>query len=191
MTQYIKKPLPIEACQVIQGIDVDIPDWLEEALINNFISLADHGLDIIPHEGNPNGGKVIWGDYIIKGEIYSCKADIFEASYDVVSENLSDDFLHLNGEPVELTQVTEFVDNVNLSKIDIKLQSAPVSEVGIDGLQIDDVIVVIKDILQSFQNAYPCAETSNAILHLRNAKDQCDLRRENRIKRGVEGTSQT
>lgn len=103
---------------------------------------------------------------------------------------MEEHFLHLNGEPLKLEEVTEFVDKVNLNHIEIILQSAPVSEVGINGLQIDDVIVIIKDILQSFQNSFPCEETAEAINHLVKAKEWCDIRKENRIKRGVEGTSQ-
>jgi hypothetical protein len=99
-------------------------------------------------------------------------------------------FLYLNNQPVDLTQVTEFVDKVDLNHIVIKLQSAPISEVGIDGLQIDDVIIVVKDILRSFQNRFPCEETAEAINHLVKAKEWCDIRTENRKKRNVEGTSQ-
>lgn len=99
-------------------------------------------------------------------------------------------FLHLNGEPVNLTQVTEFVDKVDLNCIKIKLQSAPISEVGIDGLQIDDVIEIVKNIIQSFNARFPCRENSMCITHLDEAQLWLIKRKLDREKRNVEGTSQ-
>lgn len=86
MPFYIKKPIEIEAYRF--GID-DMPDWFYEQ-IGKSIELAyvDGGLvpgaEIHTLEGLMTA-KV--GDYVIqgiKGEIYPCKADIFEASYDPV-----------------------------------------------------------------------------------------------------------
>lgn len=96
-------------------------------------------------------------------------------------------FLRLNNEPVSLDNVTEFVNNVNLSRIEIQLQSAPVSEVGIDGLQIDDVIEVIKNIIQSFNATFPCKENAMVITKLDEAQSWLHKRKLDREKRNVEG----
>jgi hypothetical protein len=85
MKQYRKKPIIIEAVQYDDSMRVtgDLPD----------------GVYIVPtHEGDMpvihtlEGDMIVRrGDYIIrgiKGELYPCKPDIFEASYDAVdSEN--------------------------------------------------------------------------------------------------------
>ena len=99
-------------------------------------------------------------------------------------------YLFLNQTPVFLEDVTQFVDKVNLSEIGIKLQSAPISEVGIDGLQIDDVIELIKNIIQSFNTAFPCRENTMCINHLDEAQLWLIKRKLDREKRNVEGTSQ-
>jgi hypothetical protein len=100
------------------------------------------------------------------------------------------DFLRLNNQPLTLDDVTEFVDNNDLHHIDIKLQSAPILKVGVNGLQIDDVIVLIHNIIKSFNNRFPCHENSLILTKLQEAKAWSDIRTENRQKRGVEGKSE-
>ncbi len=73
--RFIKKPLEIEAFRF--GHDM-IPQWGEKGEIRYFM----HHAIIETLEGDMTANQ---GDYIIKGikgEIYPCKADIFEASYD-------------------------------------------------------------------------------------------------------------
>lgn len=75
--KFIKKPLEIEAFRF--GYDM-IPRWGEKGEIKYFM----HHAIISTLEGDMTANQ---GDYIIKGikgEIYPCKADIFEASYDEV-----------------------------------------------------------------------------------------------------------
>lgn len=76
--KYRKKPLVIEAFQL--GIDLN-PDWVfkdwrfQDMIIFNTLE----GLMIAKK-----------GDYIIKGiagEIYSCKPEIFESSYEEVTHD--------------------------------------------------------------------------------------------------------
>jgi hypothetical protein len=85
--KYRKKPLVIDAYK-LHSIDcLDCPKWLRE-LFNNLELCelhADH-ITIKTLEGWMIAQK---GDYIIKGikdEIYPCKPDIFEASYERVEE---------------------------------------------------------------------------------------------------------
>lgn len=80
--KYRKKPVVIEAFK--WGTDV-VPDWWIKAS-GQFEIFVDTGSVIIPTlEGN-HEAKV--GDFIIKGiagELYPCKPDIFEKTYEQVS----------------------------------------------------------------------------------------------------------
>jgi hypothetical protein len=76
--RFVKKPLEIEA--FILGKDTR-PEWAEQDHIKYYIGFAV----IKTLEGEMLAEE---GDYIIKGfkgEIYPCKADIFEASYQEVN----------------------------------------------------------------------------------------------------------
>ena len=83
--KYRKKPVVIEA---LQWSKTPIkPEWFEDAFMNdrikcNFESGMPH-LVITTLEGEMRAEK---DDYIIqgvKGEIYPCKPDIFEMTYEV------------------------------------------------------------------------------------------------------------
>lgn len=85
MAKYRKKPVVIEAFKL--GTD-EKPPWFTATL---FIGVLEGGRQVgwcvIPTlEGEMRGE---WGDYIIKGikgELYPCKPDIFEATYEKVEE---------------------------------------------------------------------------------------------------------
>lgn len=90
MTKYRKKPVEVEAFRFY----VDpVPDWFMEKIKSNEIIFHDavyerNGrlayCEIKTLEGVMTGNA---GDYIIKGvqgEIYPCKADIFEQTYEKV-----------------------------------------------------------------------------------------------------------
>lgn len=97
--KYRKKPVVVEAFKM--GVDPR-PDWFEFEVIKKKIitHLTDDEID----DGNPWSHKKTcctihtlegamrgeYGDYIIrgvKGEIYPCKPDIFEATYEAVVEH--------------------------------------------------------------------------------------------------------
>lgn len=93
MGYFRKKPVVIEAFRI--GVDVR-PEWFQDKVVRNEIKLytvtRSPGLfdydrtycDIQTLEGTMRGEH---GDYIIKGvkgEIYPCKPDIFEATYENV-----------------------------------------------------------------------------------------------------------
>ena len=84
-----------------------------------------------------------------------------------------------------------FVNNNNLSHIEIKLQSGPIKEVGVDGCQIDDVIFLCKEILSStlFNKNVPSRQTALAITKLDEAIMWLEHRTKERKTRGVEGTN--
>ena len=101
MAKYIKKPVGIEAVQFFgfepHPIDTtrsdtmfsEYPDWLIQALKSGPIVYIDPNVLAV----NTLEGRMIISkdDYIIKGvkgEIYPCKPDIFEMSYDVYHKTL-------------------------------------------------------------------------------------------------------
>ena len=108
--KYRKKPVVVEAFQMTKerrSSNEEWPYWLHEAWqanesekgslspVDSSISLPD-SKDGIFHEENRlkimtlEGEYIIsWGDYIIqgvKGEIYPCKPDIFEMTYEEVED---------------------------------------------------------------------------------------------------------
>lgn len=88
MPQYIKKPVVIEAFEFCTD---NLPDWFMDAVSANKIILNVQKLGTNRYDGycyiETLEGKMLAtkGDYIIqgvKGEIYPCKADIFQMTYE-------------------------------------------------------------------------------------------------------------
>lgn len=87
MARYRKKPVVIEAFQYRGNNKENIPDWFLESINNgtsyyvHFNELYISTLEGVHHVSN--------GDYIIKGvngELYPCKPDIFEKTYEEVGD---------------------------------------------------------------------------------------------------------
>ena len=90
--KYRKKPIVIEAIQWTGDNLFDVAAWMNDIpnsgwkVVHYEEGKAVYRIEISTLEGTMTAGK---GDYIIKGikgELYPCKADIFEASYDEVEE---------------------------------------------------------------------------------------------------------
>jgi len=193
---YTKKPMNIEAIQWtgdnIEEITIFIKGDAEFDMSNILTINTLEG----KHKANIN-------DYIIKGikgEFYPCKPDIFEASYSM-GESEKDIgaylFLGCSGEDEvaqlyhnDFSRIKQIVDKGNLCRIGIDLQSAPVSEVGIDGMQIEDIILVIAEIIKSFNLKIPCRESSIVITKLEEAHLWCLKRKMDREVRGAEGKNE-
>lgn len=82
--KYVKKPVVIEAFKW-DGTDecIDSVDWAYLKLLNGDIGRTCNRLFIKTLEGTMEAKE---GDYIIKGvegEIYPCKPDIFEKTYEL------------------------------------------------------------------------------------------------------------
>ena len=81
--KYRKKPVVIEAVRFM--IDDSLPDWFMDRVTKNIIITHNDGTcDIKTLEGAMKANK---GDFIIlgvNGEVYPCKPDIFEKTYEVV-----------------------------------------------------------------------------------------------------------
>lgn len=96
--KYRKKPVVIEAFQfdgdfVYQNGEAYVPDWAFEALENKVMFYDSEDSDSPPCElfiQTLEGiHHVSVGDYVIKGvkgELYPCKPDIFEMTYEKVEE---------------------------------------------------------------------------------------------------------
>lgn len=90
--KYKKKPVEIEAFKWTGDINQEEePEWIVEAIMNNEVWFNNFGtekvnMEIKTLEGNHIASR---GDYIIrgvKGEIYPCKPDIFEMTYEKVGD---------------------------------------------------------------------------------------------------------
>jgi len=84
MPKYRKKPVEIEAFKFEGHGFQQKPKWFEEAIRKGDASMLGGKATIKTLEGIMTASQ---GDFIIqgvKGEIYPCKPDIFEATYDAV-----------------------------------------------------------------------------------------------------------
>jgi len=84
--KYVKKPIPVEAVQWTGDNRKDIWDFCSLSYFNYNIETDKLELFIQTLEG-PMSANV--GDYIIKGvkgEFYPCKEDIFNETYDQITE---------------------------------------------------------------------------------------------------------
>lgn len=88
---YKKKPLIIQAFHwTADENQEEDPKWMADALINGTCRIKKYGIEL-SMEIHTNTGVAIAipGDYLILGlgeEIYPCKANVFEESYDVCNE---------------------------------------------------------------------------------------------------------
>lgn len=132
MAKYRKKPVEIEAFQydgdfMNKDGDYYVPEWAVNAKLEGVLYFKDGELYIKTLEG-VHHARV--GDYIIKGvkgEIYPCKPEIFEMTYEAVEERKdcgSKNNVELNaisimcdgeeitiGTPVRIEDVAEAVHN--------------------------------------------------------------------------------
>ena len=94
MPKYRKKPVVVEAFQMTQRRGSDNFDWpwwlhaawqLEPEEVGSFL-IQTHNPRRLAIRTLEGVMSVSWGDYIIRGvegELYPCKASIFEATYEI------------------------------------------------------------------------------------------------------------
>lgn len=90
MGQYRKKPVVIEAYQVTEGFFDRLdswPQWLQDAYKKEFdtvgaLYMLASVLMVATLEGPLTVSMNDWIIKGVKGELYPCKPDIFEATYD-------------------------------------------------------------------------------------------------------------
>lgn len=86
---YRKKPIVIEAIQWnnLKIVCPPGPEWFHEAEQTGNIRLCGYDLIISTLEGDMTASPGDWIIRGVKGEIYPCKPDIFEATYEPVLMN--------------------------------------------------------------------------------------------------------
>lgn len=84
MGYYRKKPVVIEAYQVDAPIG-DRPQWYRDAIKAGILDHAFYDADgayVKTSEGRMHASPGDWIIKGVKGELYPCKPDIFEATYE-------------------------------------------------------------------------------------------------------------
>lgn len=95
--KYVKKPVVVEAFQLTLDnmiLEKDWPEWLSEARgkgLNEpgavFPALGEMALSINTLEGRHKARAGDWLIRGVKGEIYPCKPDIFDLTYEAADED--------------------------------------------------------------------------------------------------------
>lgn len=93
MSRYRKLPVEIEAVKVSELLNCfknnwsELPEWVKDGYKTTTINtITDTGFIIKTLEGNM---QAFIDDYLIKGvngELYPCKPDIFEKTYELVED---------------------------------------------------------------------------------------------------------
>lgn len=88
-----------------------------------------------------------------------------------------------------------FIENVEDVKgvspiVSFQIQSDPISEVGINGVQALDMLKYTKCLFESLNDAFPCRENALTITKIEEAIHWQEARTKNRIHRGVEGKNE-
>jgi len=82
--KFIKKPIVIEAFQF--GTSMDCPQWFIEKYNSGDIYIREDFCYIKTLEGKMKANKGDWIIQGVNGEIYPCKPDIFEKTYEILKE---------------------------------------------------------------------------------------------------------
>lgn len=86
MPKFRKKPVVIEAHQIKRIPDgKPTPSWLIEACVSGVVENRRNELYIKTLEGEMHVADGDWVIQGIKGELYPCKPDIFDATYEPVN----------------------------------------------------------------------------------------------------------
>lgn len=85
-------------------------------------------------------------------------------------------------------EVVSVEDNRSLTEV--SFQNGPIKENGVNGCHNEDLIAIVLDRLECFQaGKFKCYENNEAIESLQKALKWLRKRTDERIERGVEGTS--
>jgi hypothetical protein len=75
----------------------------------------------------------------------------------------------------------------DVNSISFTIQNGPVSENGVNGCQVDQLISAAKTIIEGLNKKFPCRENALAITKLEEAAHWLEHRKKERTARGVEG----
>ena len=216
-----KKPVTIECFKYDGDLmnsngEYYVPEWAVEAEKNGTIFFKDQGeMYIKTLEGDHHASV---GDIIIRGvngELYPCKPDIFEKTYDIVEgDSQVHEFVETKHDllTTKYTKVLEESEykyrapstfkvikaqeetseehkGENLVLSEIHFQEGPIKECGVNGVCNEDLLVMVIRRLECFQNSeFKCRENACAITKLEEALMWLRKRTMGRENRGVEGT---
>ena len=91
MAAYRNKPIVIEAFKWTGGPDqAEDPVWIVDAIKAGNIMFNGEGMHILTLEGVMLAQPGDWIIQGVKGEIYPCKPDIFEATYEDAATTAAD-----------------------------------------------------------------------------------------------------
>ena len=76
---------------------------------------------------------------------------------------------------------------INGNKLGIHIQDGTIPDVGINGIQVTDLLEYVNEVYISLNNAYPCKENAETIQYIQNALTSQYNRTKDRTARGVEG----
>lgn len=89
---------------------------------------------------------------------------------------------------------TTFIDLQNVEDVkgvtpvvSFTIQSDPISEVGVNGVQATDMLKYVKCLFESLNEVFPCAENDSTIFHIKSALAWQEARTKDRQRRSVEG----
>ena len=74
--------------------------------------------------------------------------------------------------------------------VSFTIQSDPIGEVGVNGVQATDMLEYVKCLFQSLNDAFPCRENALTITKIEEAIHWQDARTKDRLKRQVEGKNE-
>ena len=213
-----KKPVTIECFKYDGDLmnsngEYYVPEWAEKAYNDGVIFFKDQGEMYIKTLEGEHHASV--GDYIIRGvngELYPCKPDIFEKTYDIhdtewkaACEPKHVDFVETKHDLLT-TKYTKVYEEANFNYNAphsfqvvakesqevlscIHFQEGPIKECGVNGVCNEDLLVMVIRRLEGFQNSeFKCRENACAITKLEEALLWLRKRTMGRENRGVEGT---
>lgn len=108
--------------------------------------------------------------------------NLLELEYDRSAENMS----LLNFIKIENAEDVKGVAPI----VSFTIQSDPISEVGVNGVQALDILKYSKCLFQSLNEAFPCRENALTITKIEEAIHWQDARTKDRQRRNVEGKNE-
>jgi len=98
--------------------------------------------------------------------------------------------IHLHNAYTELNEDLKYLVSVEGNRLSANIQDGPIDSVGVNGIQVTDLLDYIKEVYKSLNSAYPCRENSLTITKIEEAIHWQDARTKDRESRGVEGKNE-
>lgn len=87
---------------------------------------------------------------------------------------------------------SEISENISVdgNQVSFTIQDGPIGDVGVNGIQVTDMLEYIKQVYKSLNDAFPCRENSLTITKIEEAIHWQDARTKDREARKVEGKNE-